>query len=413
MSYVFLKGPQMSENSVDISKLAEQLAAIEKQKAVVHRSLMPVADPVEIPSSHPSPLLQGKGVGCVVMAGGQATRLGSSVPKGIIPFSLVGKKPLLQIIAEKVKAYARCYGIEPRLAIMTSEATDADTRALFEEHHFFGLDHVDFFVQPSLPLLGMDGKLIIGTNGRFLTGPDGNGSVFAGLLRSGIIERWERDGVKAMSIVMVDNPLLDPFCPALLTPIFEGVDMTAAAIERVNGDEKVGVFATEEDNLKVIEYSEIDPMLGNKRDKEGRLLFRWANISAFGCSMGYLRAAAALHLPLHVAKKNTEGHEVWKAEYFVFDAMAAARTIKLIPLVREECFAPIKDSSSFEKAGFDMMSRDRRRFFALTNVKADDTAPFELSASAYYPTDRFLTWLRSCDSRGGLLEEPSESSPSS
>jgi UDP-N-acetylglucosamine/UDP-N-acetylgalactosamine diphosphorylase len=398
----------MIERKVDTSKLSEQLAAIERHKAGIHRNLTPVEDPTKESFSHPSSLLLGRKSGCVVMAGGQATRLGASSPKGTLPFSPVAKKSLLQVIAEKAKAYSRCYGIEPHLAIMTSDATDEASRELFEQHRFFGLEHVDFCVQPSLPLLDMEGKVIVGKEGRLLSGPDGNGSVFAELLRSGIIGRWDHDGVEVVSIVMVDNPLLDPFCPALLTPIFAGVDLTAIAIERFNDEEQVGIFAIEDTRLKVIEYSEIDPFLRKKRDEEGRLIFRWANISSFGCSMTFLKTAAALHLPLHVAKKKVDGQEVWKAEYFVFDALSAARSIKIIPLIREECFSPVKDRESFEKARSDMMARDRRCFFALTHIEADATAPFELSTSAFYPTDRFLTWLLSCGLRSGFVEQPSE-----
>ena len=389
--------------------LAEQRAAIKRRKTVVHRDLTPVDDPQVAPCSHPSPLLQGRMVGCVVMAGGQATRLGSHLPKGVIPFSPVAGKPLLQLIAEKAKAYSVCYGIEPRLAIMTSEATDAATRELFERRHFFGLTNVDFFIQPSLPLLDMEGRVITEDGNTLLTGPDGNGSVFSALMRSGIVSRWEESGVQAVSIILVDNPLLDPFCPALLAPIFAGIDLTAAAIERMDSDGQVGVFAKEKGRIHVVEYSEIDPTLFTKKDRTGRFAFAWANISAFGCSIGYLQAASNLHLPLHVAKKQVKGHEVWKAEYFVFDGMAAAQTIALVPLVREECFAPIKDMASFEKARSAMMDRDRRRFFALTHTEADPTASFELAPSAFYPTDRFLTALRSDTLPPGFVEESSSS----
>ena len=394
----------------DTSKLIEQRTAIESLRVASHRHLTPVAAPVGPSYSHPSLILQGRKLGCVVMAGGQATRLGSTSPKGVIPFSAVANKPLLQIIAEKVKAYSRCYGIEPRLAIMTSEASDAATRTLFENHQFFGLRSVEFFVQPSLPLLDMTGELITGSDGTVLTGPDGNGSVFAGLMRSGIGEQWEQDGVEGVCLIMVDNPLLDPFCPAIFSPIFEGCDLTAAAIERASAEEQVGLFAIDNKRLCVVEYSEVDPVLRAARDDQGHLVFRWANISFFGCSIPFLKEAAAAPLPLHVAKKKVQGIEVWKSEYFVFDAMSAARTITLIPLEREACFAPIKDTLTLEKARSAMVARDRRRFFELTGVEAEASVPFELSASAFYPSDRFLTWLRGNILRRGFLEEPSESS---
>jgi UDP-N-acetylglucosamine/UDP-N-acetylgalactosamine diphosphorylase len=399
----------MSDTNIDTRKLAEQRNAIVSQKARRYRTLLPIENPVlTSPLSHPSPLLQGRKVGCVVMAGGQATRLGSSLPKGVIPFSPVAKKPLLQMIAEKARAYAACYGIEPRLAIMTSEATDKASRELFESHHYFGLRHVEFFMQPSLPLLDMEGQLIMRDDGTVMCGPDGNGSVFAQLYLSGIGEQWEKSGIEAISLIMVDNPMLDPFCPALLEPICTGTDLAVATIERVAPEEQVGLFVAENGHICVVEYSEIDQELGKHRDEGGHLLFHWANISFFGCSIAFLRAASALVLPLHVAKKKVEGREIWKAEYFVFDAMAAAQKVKIVPLPREEFFSPIKDRTSFEKAVEQVMEKDRRRFFALTNKETDRSAPFELSPSAFYPTEGFLAWLRGCDLCRGLVEEPPE-----
>jgi UDP-N-acetylglucosamine/UDP-N-acetylgalactosamine diphosphorylase len=406
----FPKDSPMSNHPVDTSKITEQKAAIESFTKIFPRDLKPVDLSLAQPSFHPSPLLEGKKVGCIVMAGGQATRLGSLIPKGAIPFSPVAGKPLLQMTAERVLAYSRCYGIEPRLAIMTSENTDTGIRALFERCHYFGLHHVDFFIQTSLPLLDMNEEVIARDDGSLLTGPDGNGSVFAGIVHSGIFDQWMRDGIEAVSVIMVDNPLLDPFQPQLLAPLFSGADLTANAIERKSADEQVGLFAEENGRIQVVEYSEIGSVLGAQRDSAGRLLFRWANISSFGCTMDFIRKASTLTLPFHAAKKKVEGHEVWKAEYFVFDALSAARTIKLIPLIREESFAPIKDKDSFAKAQAAIMERDRKRFFALTGKQSDPSLPFELSASAFYPTDRFVEWLRGCGVRSGRIEETSEES---
>ncbi len=390
---------------VDTSKLAEQRAAIHKRESESHPFITPITISSPHPCSHPSPLLQGRRIGCVVMAGGQATRLGHALPKGLIPFSPVAGKPLLQLLAEKAVAYSRCYGSTPRLAIMTSEASDGATRAFFEANAFFGVPSIEFFVQPSLPLLNMHGELIVREDGSLLTGPDGNGSVFSSLMRSGILTQWEDEGLDAISIVLVDNPLIDPFYPALFSPLFEGVNLTAAAVERADPDEQVGLFVKEGGRLRVVEYSEIDSSIRNARDAQGRLVFCWANISCFGCSIPFLKAAAALPLPMHVAKKRVDGHEVWKAEYFVFDAMTAARTIEIVPLQRNDYFAPVKDATTLEAARLAMIARDRKRLSQLTGIPADPSAPIELAAAALYPEERFLAYLRGCNLRRGLFEE--------
>lgn len=184
--------------------------------------------------------LAGRQVACVVMAGGLATRLGASAPKGVMPFAPITGKPLLQLIAERVAAYGAKYAIPSRLAIMTSEETDGPTRELFEQHRQFGVESVAFFVQSALPLLDMEEKPILDAKGRPLTGPDGNGNLFRRLVESGILEKWS--SVEAITIITVDNPLIDPLCPALLLPIFDGAEATAGAVERASPEEQVGLF---------------------------------------------------------------------------------------------------------------------------------------------------------------------------
>lgn len=309
-------------------------------------SLSPVEDPAPIPLTTP---LTGREVGCVVLAGGLATRLGSSLPKGVIPFAPGSKKPLLQLIAERVSSYGRRHSVTSRLAIMTSEATDGQIRKFFS-HNLFGLDTLEFFIQPSLPLLDMSEQPIFKTDGSPLTGPDGNGSVFQGLMTSQILQRWEQNKIEALTIITVDNPLLDPLCPSLLIPVLNGIDLTAAVIERTDPAEQVGLFAQENDHLRVVEYTEISTADREVRDEQNRLRFRWANISAFGCNPSFIKAAATLHLPIHPAKKMVSGQPIWKGESFIFDAIPAARTARLVPLDRTTSFAPIKDPASFEAA---------------------------------------------------------------
>ena len=318
--------------------------AISRQ--VNHRGAVPVTPPK--PTAHLQKSLAGREVACVVMAGGQATRLGASVPKGVMPFAPVTGKPLLQLIAERVAAYGARYAIPSRLAIMTSEGTDEPIRQLFERHRQFGVGSVDFFVQSSLPLLDIEENPALDSKGRPITGPDGNGGVFRRLVESGILEKWKE--VEAICIITVDNPLIDPLCPAFLLPILDGADVTAGVVERSSPEEQVGLFVEEEGKTRVIEYTELDPSLRDQKDPSGQLLFRWANISAFGCSLPFVRKAAALPLPLHAAKKTVHGQKMWKGEYFVFDALSAAQAVTLVPLDRGESFAPIKDPDSFKAA---------------------------------------------------------------
>ena len=75
--------------------------------------------------------------------------------------------------------------------IMTSDATDSDTRAFFRQHAFFGLpeDQVHFFAQGALPCLTPEGKLILDAPGLLAMAPNGNGGCYVSLRDSGLLEQ--------------------------------------------------------------------------------------------------------------------------------------------------------------------------------------------------------------------------------
>jgi len=356
--------------SIDENLLAKQREAI-KGRAITKKVSPMELQPSSIAHTHPSPILENKKIGCLLMAGGQATRLGIDAPKGVIPVSPLKHKSLLQIIAEKIAAFSKCYKTAVPLAIMTSRDSKGEIIDHFEKNDFFGLKEVSFFAQPSLPLLDMNGELFFDETGEPLQGPDGNGSLFSTCLPA--VEQWAN--IDALSIIQVDNPLIDPFHPAVLSPIFSGHDFVAAAIARADLTEPVGLFVEQDGRTAVVEYSEIDP---NKLD------CKWANISFFAATPDFAKKAALHKLPLHTAKKNFRGNEVWKAEYFIFDHLPFAENPAVIPIDRSLFFAPIKNKKgkdSIESAQRAMIERDRARLQELGRATEEAV---ELPQGAYY-----------------------------
>ncbi len=151
-------------------------------------------------------------VAFLVVAGGQGTRLGFDKAKGVYPVGPITGKSLFQYHAEKVLALARRYGRPMPLLVMTSPATDAETRAFFAEHRCFGLPPSDvwFFCQGTMPALDWQtGKLLMEAPGRLVLSPNGHGGTLTGLADSGLLDRLEQGGFCTVYYFQVDNPLVD------------------------------------------------------------------------------------------------------------------------------------------------------------------------------------------------------------
>jgi UDP-N-acetylglucosamine/UDP-N-acetylgalactosamine diphosphorylase len=139
-------------------------------------------------------------IAALLLAGGQGTRLGIKIPKGCYDIGLPSGKSLFQYHAERIRkvkqlaaAHAGKREADVRLPflIMTSDATDSDTRAFFRQHAFFGLpeDQVHFFAQGALPCLTPEGKLILDAPGLLAMAPNGNGGCYVSLRDSGLLEQ--------------------------------------------------------------------------------------------------------------------------------------------------------------------------------------------------------------------------------
>jgi UDP-N-acetylglucosamine/UDP-N-acetylgalactosamine diphosphorylase len=129
-------------------------------------------------------------VAVVVVAGGQGTRLGFPGPKGCFPLAPHTGKSIYQLQAEKIVSLSRRVGRAVPFLVMTSPATDAETRAFFDEHGGFGLaeGQARLFVQGTLPSLDLCGKALLAAPGRLLANPDGHGGSFTALADGGLLD---------------------------------------------------------------------------------------------------------------------------------------------------------------------------------------------------------------------------------
>ena len=269
-----------------------------------------------------------------ILAGGQGSRLGSSLPKECYDLGLPSEKRLFDLLVERVPSSVP-------VIVMVSEATEVDTRAYFADHNNFGRQ-VTFMTQESLPAFtaAEPHELIPTGDNSFFKAPAGNGSFFHAIHTI----RNQLEKVKWMHVLPVDNVLGKPADPLMLAMAIENSsEAVSKAVERKNPKESVGVFITDSSSqLQVIEYSE----LCEHSCSDLPLL---ANIASHLFSMSLI--GRVQELPWHLARKKIPSISAGskkivdglKLESFIFDALPQARNPILQVVKRDHEFAPLKN----------------------------------------------------------------------
>ena len=147
----------------------------------------------------------------VTMAGGQGTRLGHNGPKGTFKLDVYGKgKYLFEILVDNLQEANQKYNTIIPWYIMTSIENNKDTVEFLEKHNYFGYpkENVIIFTQSELPLVDVDGKLLISKDLKIKEASDGNGGTYSSLRASGSLADMKERGVKWVFIGGVDNALL-------------------------------------------------------------------------------------------------------------------------------------------------------------------------------------------------------------
>ena len=300
----------------------------------------------------------------VTMAGGQGTRLGHTGPKGTFKLDVYGKgNYLFEILAENLKEANKKYGVIIPWYIMTSRENNDQTQEFLEKHDYFGYDknNVMFFKQGELPLVNVDGQMLIGKDMKIKEASDGNGGVFVSLRRTGMLADMKERGVKWVFIGGVDNALLKMADTTLLgMAIDKNVQIASKSVVKVNPHEKVGVFCKMNGHPKVIEYSELPEKMAEEVDNNGELKFGESHIMCNLFTIDAIEKISKEPLIYHSAfKKNSyideNGKEVipekensYKFEAFIFDSFELFDDIAILRGKREDDFAPVKNKDGVD-----------------------------------------------------------------
>lgn len=351
-------------------------------------------------------------VACLVLAGGQGSRLRVEGAKGCVPITLVKRKTLFQFLTEKVKAAGDQAGRPLDLAVMTSPLNHDETIRFFAENHNFGLDpeQITFFSQKMLPLLDFEGNLFLEAPDSIARGPNGNGGVFQRLVESGLWHRWKKKGIKWVNVVPIDNPLALPFDHELLG-FGENLrcDVVVKAALRETPDENVGSLALFQGKPVVIEYSELTQEEKMAKNEQGGLKYHIANLGLYCFSMPFILQASQTQMPLHGAKKAVKRFDTekgiifpdepnsWKFEEFIFDVLPLATFCQALLYPRALCFAPLKNlkgEGSIASVQAALLAYDHQVFARISGIKPPKDAVFELAPEFYYPTRTMIDQWR-------------------
>ena len=308
-------------------------------------------------------------VAAFTVAGGQGTRLGFDGPKGTFQVTVLKKKSLFQIFAEKIKAASLDYGKFIHWFIMTSNQNEKQTLSFFKAHDYFGLDssRVHFFKQGRMPAVDFEGKILLESKASIALSPDGHGGSLRALERSGALNVMEKHGIDTLSYFQVDNPLV-----RCIDPVFIGwhllrkSEMSSKMVPKAYPEEKVGHFCIQNNKLCVIEYSDLPIEFQKERNEKGELKYIAGSIAIHILDRDFIRkmaksdTGALAALPFHRADKkitylDTTGQYITpqkpngvKFELFVFDALPFASNPLVIETERCEDFSPVKNAEGVD-----------------------------------------------------------------
>jgi len=305
-------------------------------------------------------LSQGR-VGAILVAGGQGTRLGCTGPKGLVPVGPVSKGTLFDMLFGRLRAVHARFGRHVPLAIMTSSATDSDTREFLRATAHAGLDprFVHVFRQHDLPAVDdSTAALILDAPDHLAMAPDGHGGMLTALVESGGLDWFGRHGVEHVASFQVDNPLAMPLDREFLGyHLLSQAEFSTQVVLKREPGERVGIVVERAGRHAVVEYSDLSPSLAAERRPDGRLRFHAGSIAVHCFSKAFLDRERDRDdaLPLHLAHKavpylddsgslvRPTAPNAIKFERFIFDLMPLARRVTVVEIEARDGFAPLKN----------------------------------------------------------------------
>lgn len=306
--------------------------------------------------------LQRGEVAAVLLAGGDGTRLNSTLPKGMYNIGIKKNLTIFEQQWNNIFEVVKKTGVFFHIFIMTNEKNDTTTREFFRANNFFGYDKdkIHFYVQSLTPACSLDGKIFLEEKYKVALSPNGNGGWYSSLINAGYNEILKKEGIKWINVYSVDN-VLQRICD----PVFIGATLkngfvcSSKVVEKVSPEERVGVLCKEDGISTVIEYFEMDKNTAALRDKNGKLIYRFGVILNYLFNVDTLNKIYKKKLPYHKAQKAIphieNGVKVspntpcgYKFETLTTDMIKLMGNCLAVEVERDKEFAPIKNRTGID-----------------------------------------------------------------
>jgi UDP-N-acetylglucosamine/UDP-N-acetylgalactosamine diphosphorylase len=298
----------------------------------------------------------------ILVAGGQGSRLGFDQPKGMFPIGPISGRTLFEMHVDSLRAAMKRYRVSIPLLIMTSPATDAETRAYFHDNDRLGLkeDELFLFQQGTMPAIdATSGRILMESPHELALSPDGHGGIVAALMRSGGMEFAKSRGIEHFFYAQVDNPLVRACDPMLVGyHCLAESQMTTQVVRKRFARERVGNVVQVDGRTHIIEYSDLPDPIAEQCNPDGSLKLWAGNIAVHVFDLKFLERASSLAdaLPFHRARKavafvdeagkrhHPSTPNAIKLERFVFDLLPAAERTLVVEGDPAHVFAPVKNA---------------------------------------------------------------------
>ncbi|KAH0573136.1 UDP-N-acetylglucosamine pyrophosphorylase [Spironucleus salmonicida] len=306
---------------------------------------------------------QGK-VALLIMAGGAATRLGASCPKGAFPLN---NSCLFEIIIKNAIRIG-----SPDIIILLSRAT-ADTEKFFKQNDFFKYNQnkLTFVYQAEYPVVTPTGE-ILALEHQILQSPNGNAG-FLPALAAVNLRNYE-----FLHVIGVDNPFVKPLEAEMLGfAIQRDLDVVNRVI-RPKRNEKVGICGFKRNDCRwqsqIVDLSQVLPEIAPTVFEYSEVNFDEIDLAnSFGSIANHLFSTRILlkiqeiqqvgmAVPFHLAIKKVsffdfqerkivvpERENAVKFEHFIFDYFHFCEVAKfgVFECSRDE-FQPLKEVGDIE-----------------------------------------------------------------